>query len=102
MQNPQDVQFLIEEFGPTAHARFSNLAQPFRTVPRRVDRRAGAGNGPAAIQRFESIQLMRDINPHLEFSVSFLTSLKKHPLYARSRKQWRLARGQEETNGVKK
>jgi hypothetical protein len=46
--------------------------------------------------------LMRDINPHLAFSVSFLTSLKKHPLYARSWKQWRLARGQEETNGVKK
>ena len=46
--------------------------------------------------------LMRDINPHLAFSVSFLTSLKKQPLYARSWKQWRLARGQEETNGVNK
>src|SRR5215472_18725927 len=55
MQNSQDVQFLIEEFGPSAHASFSNLVQPSRTVPRGVDRRAGAGNGPAAIQRFESI-----------------------------------------------
>ena len=48
------------------------------------------------------VNLMRDINPHLAFSVSFLTSLKKHPLYARSWKQWRLARGEEETNDVKK
>jgi hypothetical protein len=45
---------------------------------------------------------MRDINPHLAFSVSFLTSLKKHPLYARSWKQWRLARGKEETDSVNK
>jgi len=46
--------------------------------------------------------LMRDINPRLAFSVSFLTSLKKHPLYARSWKQWRLARGEQATNHVKK
>jgi hypothetical protein len=37
--------------------------------------------------------LTRDINPHLTFSVSFLTSLQKHPLYANPWKQWRLARG---------
>jgi len=61
-----------------------------------------AGNRPASIQSLQSIHLMRDINPHLAFSVSFLTSLKKQPLYARSWKQWRLARGQEETNGVNK
>ena len=46
--------------------------------------------------------LMRDINPHLAFSVSFLTSPKKHPLYARPWKQWRLARGEEEGKDVKK
>src|SRR2546430_6492645 len=45
--------------------------------------------------------LMRDINPHLAFSVSFLTNPKKHPLYARPWKQWRLAGGEEEGKGVK-
>jgi hypothetical protein len=45
--------------------------------------------------------LMRDINPHLAFSVSFLTSPKKHPLYARPWKQRRLAGGEEEGNDVK-
>jgi hypothetical protein len=44
---------------------------------------------------------MRDINPHLVFSVSFLTSPKKHPLYAKPWKQWRLARGEEEGKDVK-
>ena len=44
---------------------------------------------------------MRDINPHLTFSVSFLTSPKNHPLYARPWKQWRLARGEEEGKDVK-
>jgi hypothetical protein len=45
---------------------------------------------------------MRDINPHLAFSVSFLTSPKKHPLYARLWKQWRLAGGDKEGKDVKK
>ena len=44
---------------------------------------------------------MRDINPHLAFSVSFLTSPKSHPLYARPWKQWRLAGGEGEGKGVK-
>ena len=45
---------------------------------------------------------MRDINPHVAFSVSFLTSAKKRPLYARPCKQWRLARGEEEGKDAKK
>jgi len=55
MQSLQGVEFLIAELGPTAHANFCNLGQPSRTVARGVDRGAGAGNGPTAIQRFESI-----------------------------------------------
>src|SRR6516225_12334693 len=53
-------------------------------------------------QRSPARHLMRDINPHLSFSVSFLTSPKKHPLYARPWKQWRLAGGEEERQGVDK
>ena len=84
MQSSQGIELLVEELGPTPHPNFLNLVQPFRTVARGIDRCAGTSNGPASIECLDSIHSMRDINPHLAFSVSFLTSLKKHPLYARS------------------
>src|SRR5262249_35823168 len=77
------------------HAGLPDLVQPFLPITRSIDLRTRAGNAPASIERLEPIHLMRDINPHLAFSVSFLTSLKKHLLYARSWKQWRLARGRK-------
>ena len=55
MQSSQGIKFLVEELSPTAYPNFLNLVQPFRTVTRGVDRRAGASNGPAAIERLESI-----------------------------------------------
>ena len=97
----QSVELLVVKFCPPAHACFVNLGEPFRTVMRCVDLRPGTGNGPAPIQCLELIHLMRDINPHLAFSVGFLTSPKKHPLYARPWKQWRLAGGEEERKDVK-
>src|SRR6266446_10787130 len=100
-QGLQRVQLLVIVLGATAHASFRDLAQPFRTVARCIDLRPCTRNRPAPIQRLDPIHLMRDINPHLAFSVSFLTSPKKHPLYARPWKQWRLAGGEEEGKGVK-
>jgi hypothetical protein len=100
-QRLQRIKLLIIVLGATAHASFSDLAQPFRTVARCLDLRASTRNDPAPIQCLESIHLMRDINPHLAFSVSFLTGPKKHPLYARPWKQWRLAGGEEEGKDVK-
>src|SRR6516164_8746991 len=47
-------------------------------------------------------RLLRNINPHLAFSISLLTKPKKDPLYARPRKQWRLARGEEGGKAVNK
>ncbi|HZM11323.1 MAG TPA: hypothetical protein VFC15_14040, partial [Candidatus Limnocylindrales bacterium] len=55
MQSLEGIEFLVEELGPTTHARFLNLFQPSRTVARGVDRHAGASNGPASIERFESV-----------------------------------------------
>src|SRR5271167_4133808 len=55
MQSAQGIEFLVEELGPTAHPNFLNLVQPFRTVTRGVNRRAGTSNGPAAIERLDSI-----------------------------------------------
>src|SRR5208283_2917681 len=100
-QRLQRIQLLIEQLGPGANSRFYDLAQPFRTMARRINGDTGTGNGPASIQRLDPIHLMRDINPHLAFSVSFLTSPKNHPLYARPWKQWRLARGEEAGKDVK-
>src|SRR5260370_13004158 len=101
-QSLQGIELLVEELGPTAHPGFRYFAETFRTMVRCVDGRTFAGNAPAPVERLEPIHLMRDINPHLAFSVSFLTSPKKHPLYARPWKQRRLARGEEERKGVKK
>src|SRR5271166_1040981 len=55
MQSSQGIEFLVEELGPTAHPNFLNLVQPFRTVARGIDRRAGTSNGPASIECLESI-----------------------------------------------
>src|SRR5208283_1210161 len=55
MQRSQGIEFLVEKLGPTAYPNFFNLVQPSRTVARGVDRRAGASNGPAAIERLEPI-----------------------------------------------
>ena len=60
---------------------------------------AGVRGGEAGLLPSD---LMRDINPHLAFSVSFLTSPKEYPLYARPRKQWRLARREEVSKNVNK
>jgi|SRR6516162_3959601 len=59
-------------------------------------------NGPVAVDRLQPTHLTRDINPHLTFSVRFLSSPQKHPLYANPWKQWRLARGKEVGRDVKK
>jgi hypothetical protein len=97
----KDVELLVVVFGAPPDSGFDDLAEPFRALTWCIHFTAGARNAPTAIQRFEPIHLMRDINPHLAFSVSFLTSPKKHPLYARPWKQWRLAGGEEEGKDVK-
>jgi hypothetical protein len=100
-QGLQGIELLVEELGPTAHAGFRYFAELFRTMARCVDGRTFAGNAPAPVESLEPIHLMRDINPHLAFSVSFLTNPKKHALDARPWKQWRLAGGEEEGKDVK-
>src|SRR5215472_9316249 len=73
-----------------------SVPPPKRNVP------PSTRNRPAAVQRFQPIHLTRDINPRLTFSVSFLSSPQKHPLYANPWKQWRLARGETEGKDVKR
>src|SRR5215469_3032017 len=85
------------------------VAQLVRTHREQVELGLRLGRNAMAIWQdlvsdhgFAGGYLMRDINPHLAFSVRFLTSPKEHPLYARPWKQWRLARGKEERQGVDK
>jgi len=55
------VDYDVVKLGSTAHAGFGDLAKPFRTVAQRVDLLTGTGDGPASVQRLESIQDPREI-----------------------------------------
>src|SRR5215472_10198197 len=101
-QNLQSIQMLIKQLCAAAHAGLRNLVQPLLPIARGIHLGTPTRNAPASIQRLEPIHLTGDINPHLTFSVSFLSSPQKHPLYANPWKQWRLARGEEEGKDVKK
>jgi hypothetical protein len=70
--------------------RPSVYEQAQRGVSRRPRAADAEGTGAELSDRDERPEpghLMRDINPQLAFSVSFLTNPKKHPLYARLWKQ---------------
>src|SRR5512133_976197 len=51
----QAVELLIQMLGSNSYSWFHDLGQPCPAVTRSVDRGATAGNGPAAIQRFDPI-----------------------------------------------
>src|SRR6266851_3857641 len=57
----QPIQLLIEQLGPAPNAWFRDLAQPFRTMTRCIDRGATAGNTPASVQRFYPVHGAREI-----------------------------------------
>jgi hypothetical protein len=44
----QQIQLLIEPFGPQTNSAFCNLGQPLCAMPRCVDGRTATRNGPAS------------------------------------------------------
>src|SRR5260370_14262672 len=79
-QRPQGIELLVIKLGPAEHPHLGDLREPLGTMTQRIDLLAGTRNTPTAIDGLHPAQLMRDINPHLAFSVSFFTSPTKHPL----------------------
>ena len=57
----QQIQLLIEPFGPQTNSSFCNLGQPLGAMPRCVDGRTAARNGPVAIEGFDPSHDSADI-----------------------------------------
>ena len=52
---------MIEQLGPATNAGFGDLAQPFRSMTRCLDRGATAGDAPASVQCFDPVHGARQI-----------------------------------------